>query len=115
MGLTGTDPFLTMNKLAVDIKKSAFSGSIALQLGDFDAAPNLSNAAYIPNNPVNNWYNKVLSSTTFSTINKKGVTQFRLRFTTDDDNNLAADYLAFYTGNNGLARRPQLVLTFHAP
>jgi hypothetical protein len=40
-----------------------------------------------------------LSSTTRYNINKTGTTQFRLRFQKDDNDDLAADYLKFYSGN----------------
>jgi hypothetical protein len=66
---------------------------------------------------VNGWYSKALSSSNFVYINLTGLTQFRLRFATDDNNNLVADYLMFYSGNYTTtpSYRPVLVIKYHLP
>jgi hypothetical protein len=46
-------------------------------------------------------------------VNKTGYTQLRIRFTTDDDNDSADDYLGFYSGENPTAaNRPILEVTY---
>jgi uncharacterized delta-60 repeat protein len=112
----GANPFNTHGNLLVDIRKGAFSGSGALQLGDFQAAASKSSIGSIPKTPSGGWYSKIFSSTVFTYINKKGVTQFRLRFSKDADNDDIADYLKFYSGNAGTsANRPQLIIEYYVP
>jgi hypothetical protein len=67
--VTGTNPFTTHGKIAVDIRKGGFSG----------------------------------------------ITQFRLRFQLDDDNDAVADFLRFYSGNSIAANRPVLVIEYYVP
>jgi hypothetical protein len=45
--------------------------------------------------------------------NVGGVTQFRLRFTLDDNNNNRADYMTYYSGNGTITVRPRLVIEYH--
>ncbi len=113
---TGTNPFTTHGLLYFDIKTGAFSSNGALQLGDFQAAPSKAVAGAIPNAPVNGWYSKVWNANIFSYINKTGVTQFRLRFQKDDNDDLGADYLAFLSGNAGtVSYRPTLIIEYYVP
>lgn len=45
-----------------------------------------------------------------------GFTQFRLRFQKDDNDDMGADYLKFYSGNAGTASyRPQLIVEYYVP
>jgi hypothetical protein len=44
-----------------------------------------------------------------------GLTQIRLRFKLDDNNNALANYLSLYSGNALAANRPQLVITYYVP
>ncbi|MBI5932062.1 MAG: hypothetical protein HY867_00025 [Chloroflexi bacterium] len=44
-----------------------------------------------------------------------GLTQIRLRFKLDDNNNAVANYLSLYSGNAGAASRPQLVIGYTVP
>ncbi len=115
-GVAGTDPFNTHGNLLVDIRTGAFGGSGALQLGDFQAAASKSAVGGIPGTPLNGWYAKTWLSGIFPYINKAGVTQFRLRFAKDDNDDLGADYLKFYSGNAvNAAYRPQLVIEYTLP
>ncbi|MBI5933761.1 MAG: DNRLRE domain-containing protein [Chloroflexi bacterium] len=115
-GLTGTDPFTTHGALVVDIRSGAFGNNNSLQAGDFQAAASKNAIGTIPNSPVNNWYSKTWTSGIFAYINKSGVTQFRLRFQTDDNNDNAADYLKFFSGDTAtLAARPQLEIKYYVP
>ncbi|MGC1377061.1 MAG: hypothetical protein WA821_12590 [Anaerolineales bacterium] len=41
-----------------------------------------------------------------------GLTQIRLRFKMDDNNNAVASYLSLYSGNAPATSRPQLVITY---
>ena len=48
-------------------------------------------------------------------ISKVGVTQFRLFFSLDDNDDLGADYLKFFSGNSTTANMPQLIVTYYTP
>jgi hypothetical protein len=64
-------------------------------------------------------YTIALPSAAYPYINKLaaggGLTQLRLRFKLDDNNNTIANYISFYSGNAPAANRPVLTITFHAP
>ncbi len=113
-GVSGTSPFNTHGKLLADIRKGAFSGNKALQIGDFSAAAS-KNKTLLFTNKVNNWYSKSLNPVNFLYLNLGGVTQFRLRFTLDDNNDFGADFLKIYSGNAAEANRPQLVVEYFVP
>ena len=50
----------------------------------------------------------------FQFINKTGVTQFRLRFTLDDNDDMSADYMTFRSGNYPVVNdRPELEVEFN--
>ncbi len=115
-GLTGANPFGTHGSLMFDMRKGLFNGNAALEAGDFQAAASKDDAGNIPNTPVNGWYVRTFTNTLFSYISKTGVTQFRLRFATDDNDDLGADFLKFYSGNYGTASaRPTLVIEYYVP
>lgn len=100
LGLVGTNPFTTLGNILIDITKGAFSGSNALQASDFQVAPSKAGAGVIKNQPdPNNWFTGKLAKTAFPFINKAGVTQLRLRFAKDDNNNNDFDMLVFYSAN----------------
>jgi len=65
--------------------------------------------------PVGNWYTCNMN-TSMSSINEAGTTQFRLRYTLDDNDDLGADFVRFYSGNYPTAAyRPVLVVTYYVP
>jgi hypothetical protein len=115
-GLTGADPFTTHQKVAVDIRYGPFSRSNPLQVTDFQAAASRNAVGVILNAPVNNWYSSNLRAVAFPYINLIGITQLRLRFQLDDNDNLAADTIQFYSGDYGdLAFRPRLEIQYYVP
>jgi hypothetical protein len=55
----------------------------------------------------------VRTSAGLAAINKTGTTQLRVYFSLDDNNDKNADYIGYYSGDNGTAaNRPQLVVTY---
>ena len=58
---------------------------------------------------------KSFTAANFSYINLTGVTQFRLRFTLDDNNDHGADYLLLYSGSAVSTNCPQLVIQYYTP
>jgi hypothetical protein len=113
--IVGTNPFLTHKKLVVDIKNSPFSGANSLVPTDFEDTADMSAAALFSNTPSYAWYSVDLKATAFQYINLTGITQFRLRFQMDDNNDLAADNILFFSGNALLAERPTLIIEYYMP
>ncbi|MEK6752726.1 MAG: pre-peptidase C-terminal domain-containing protein, partial [Chloroflexota bacterium] len=110
-GTTGTNPFTTHNGLRVDIRKPFFGTGLNLANSDFQAfGANL--VGIFGATPINNWYTATLNATAYPQINRTGTTQFRLRFSLDDDNDAVADFIKFYSGNAGEAFRPILIIKY---
>ncbi len=111
-----TDPFSLLGGLKVDIRKPYFGTGLALALADFNTAAGKSNAATFRTTPVNNWYTAVIGATGYPYINLAGTTQVRLRFLTGDNDDGAADYMKFISGNHAtIAARPTLIITYTLP
>jgi secreted trypsin-like serine protease len=113
----GTSPFTTHGNLLGDIKKGSFSGLRDLQLADFASASSKDSAFVIIKTAVSNsWFYASLASANFKYVNLKGLTQVRLRFEKDDNNDYGADILRFYGGDAPTADyRPQLVIEYSLP
>jgi hypothetical protein len=92
-------------------------GSAALQTSDFQARADKTYGPFAPALNVG-WYNFDLSAgkgyiNTLSTLS--GLTQIRLRFSLDDNNNTAANFLSLYSGNAPLASSPALIIEYYLP
>jgi murein DD-endopeptidase MepM/ murein hydrolase activator NlpD len=112
-GTVGTNPFNTHGPLLVDIRSASF-GTSALTIGDFQAWASQIEVANFTNTIVNNWYSAVFNDG--ASINKTGTTQFRLRFTKDDNDDRGADQIKFFSGNYATAAsRPQLIIQYYVP
>jgi len=110
--IVGTNPFTTHGNILVDIRSGPF-GTAGLQLSDFKAPASMDNVARFSNNPLaGNWYSVNINPTAFAYINKTGLTQFRLRFFTDDNDDMGADFLKFFSGDAAAASRPVLIIQY---
>jgi len=114
-GQGGTLPFNTHGSLLADVRKGAFSNNTSLQVGDFKAVGSKAKVLIYTNNSVNGWYSQSFAAADFFYINPKGLTQFRLRFTKDDNNDFGADYLKIYSGNTIADVQPQLIIEYYLP
>ncbi len=120
-GISGTDPFTTHGNILADICYGPYGswgpfGIHALQVSDFQAPASMTSAAIIQNNPVGGWYWAVLTPDSFAYINRTGNTQLRLAFQLDDNDDLDADYLSFFSGDAaGQGDRPRLWIDYYAP
>lgn len=113
--VVGTDPFTILGDLVVDMRRPTF-GAIGLTTGDFQTVAGRVAVATFGTVPVSNWYSAVLNGSGRNYLNKTGTTQFRLRFTIDDDDDGATDYMKFYSGNHGnSAVWPMLVIEYYVP
>ncbi len=114
-GVAGTNPFQTHGVLLADICQGPFSGNPALQLTDFNSVCSKNNVLSYTNTKVDKWYSQSLNEGDFQYINLEGVTQFRLRFTNDDNHDFGADFLKIKSGNTGAANRPKLIIEYNMP
>jgi predicted extracellular nuclease len=112
----GGDPVSAFQGFLIDIRKGTI-GTSALQALDFQAATNATYGPFITA-PIANWFSFDMTTAKLY-VNRmatgSGLTQFRLRFQLDDDNNALANYLTLYSGNAGPLRRPQLIIEYHLP
>jgi hypothetical protein len=115
-GIVGTNPFTTHNGLYVDIRSPFFGTILGLQLSDFQAMAACNAAGTFGQLPGNGWYTTNLKASAFSCINLTGTTQFRLYFATDDNDDLSADYIKFFSGNaSNSSDRPALTIEYYLP
>jgi hypothetical protein len=115
-GVVGTDPFTILDALRADIRKPFFGTSVTLVPGDFQAAANRSNVGTFHYTWVNNWYIAPINSLGYPYINLLGFTQFRLRCLIDDNDDMGADYMRFFSGNHTtVAVQPMLVIQYYVP
>ncbi len=117
--VSGTgNPFALLQGLMVDAKKGFFGASAPLVGSDFQALATKTGGPFSPL-PVGAWYSFNLTNLSAS-INKHsgsfGLTQLRLRFKLDDNNNAMANYVRFFSGNASSAGdRPALVIEYYLP
>ncbi len=110
---SGSDPFGTHGALLVDVRSGAFSDDPALQVADFQALVTKPKVMAFNKVSVNLWNNALAGSANFGLLNLTGLTQFRLRFNRDDNDDLGADYRTFYSGDS--ANKPALWITYSQP
>jgi hypothetical protein len=116
-GITGGgNPVTTFQGIMVDIKKGAF-GTAVLQTADFQTAASKSYGPFKPA-VAGGWYSLNLTNAK-AYINKlatnSGLTQLRLRFKLDDNNDTIANILSIFSGNAGASSRPQLIVEYYIP
>ena len=96
------------------MQTGGFSGSTALQTGDFQAIATVAQAASLSNAANNgDWSQGSLNASGLAAISKTGTTQLRIYFNLDDNDDTGNDYIGYYSGDNTTAaNRPQLVVTY---
>jgi hypothetical protein len=100
-----------LGPLLVDIESGHYGTESALTITDFEAPSSASAVGSLPYPSANKTpYSCSLGGSELSHINKAGLTQLKLRFATDDDNDTTNDYLTLYDGSNA-AYRPKLDVT----
>lgn len=113
-GLVGTDPFLTHGKLLLEIRNGLFSNNFDLNLSDFAADPSsVTQDTFV--GLTYSWYTAKLGYSNLVFVNKYGVTQFRLRFNLDDNDDLSADFMKVFAGDAQDSFQPQLIVTYTLP
>lgn len=112
---SGSNPFNALGNLFVDIRKPYFGSAAGLQLTDFNASASGVKVGAFSKTPTGGWYRVSLNASGRNQINKINLTQFRLYFSKDDNNDLGADYMKFLSGNAPVANRPILVVLYYVP
>jgi hypothetical protein len=113
-GVVGNDPFITHGDLLLEIRGGSFSNTVALNMEDFSAAASSNSTQDKFASDGGNWYAASLSAANLSIVNKYGFTQFRLKFSADDNDDLDADYVRFFSGDAETSQ-PELTIIYTTP
>jgi hypothetical protein len=114
--VTGTHPLLTHGMLKVDVKAGAYHDGLYLESYDFHAIGSRGNVGRFLKALVDGWYRAPLRESSFPLVNLTGHTQFRLRFALDDNDDVGADYLSFWSGDAPTETdRPELIVDYYVP
>jgi hypothetical protein len=114
--LSGANPFTSFGTCWVDVQAgTGFSGSLSLQVGDFQAMAAAVHAASMSNPASDGSFSEGnLNAAGVMAVSKTGTTQLRVYFNLDDNNNAVADFVGFFPGDDPtVSHRPQLVVTYH--
>lgn len=112
--ISGTNPFTILGTCQVDVRNGFFGTAASLANADFEA-PATAGAVASLSNPASDGAASTgtLNAAGLAAINKTGVTQLKLYFTIDDNDNNAYDYIGFYGGEAATAgNRPTLTVTY---
>ncbi|MBI5934961.1 MAG: PQQ-dependent sugar dehydrogenase [Chloroflexi bacterium] len=111
----GDDPFLTLNRLVADLGAPFFGSSADLEPVDFHSSRGSVAGTFNPT-PVNSWYSLKFIFPSLTKLNRTGLTQLRLRFFLDDNDDLARDTLQFFSGDHlNASVRPVLIVEYFVP
>jgi S-formylglutathione hydrolase FrmB len=112
--VSGTNPFTTHGGCPVDIRTGSFGSNSALEPGDFAAPATSVQVGTLGTAGANgDWSEATLNPAGRSAIHKSGRTQLRISFATGDNDDLAADFMGWYPGENATSsNRPQLVVVY---
>ena len=110
-GIAGTNPYSTHGGLLVDINSPKFGTKKILQVTDFQAKADANKIGKFKKSAT--WNVANLYAGAFKHISNTNTTQFRLRFSKDDNNDNSADYIKFYSGNAVTSKKPQLVIVYY--
>jgi hypothetical protein len=114
--VTGDATFDMFQGLRIAIKLGPFDLP-SLQRKDFQTAPSAAAMGPFTPHDVGNWYTFNLTKLK-AYINRvstnSGVTQFRLYFELDDNNNMDANYISFYSGDSD-SYKPVLAIQYTVP
>jgi hypothetical protein len=112
-GVLGTSPFI-WGDLKADVKRGFFGTTKYVQVNDFQAAASFAAVGSQPSCAATGSCLVPLSGRAFPFINRYGLTQFRLRFVPDDNNNKKPDYYKIFSGEAATIKsRPLLVVKYY--
>jgi hypothetical protein len=115
----GGNPLTIFQGFMADIKTGIFGSAATLQTSDFQAATSKTLGPTSPTPANGGWFSLNLTAgKTFINplATSGGLTQIRLRFKLDDNNNGVANFLSLHSSNSPtVGSRPQLVITYYVP
>ena len=107
----GTDPFTTHGAFRVALCKEFFGATNQLALDDFNWNKTQCRSEYYINDGVSIVQGNIEPP---GIVNRFGLTQFRLRFFSDDNHDASADYISFYSGDaSTTSYQPALVVEYY--
>lgn len=111
--VVGTNPFTNFGAVRVDVRTGTFNNA-ALELADFTALSTVDNVCTLSNAAANgDWSECMLNASGIAALSRTGLTQFRVFFLLDDDDDNKTDYIGYYAGDAAdPASRPQLIVTY---
>ena len=112
--ILGTNPFDTHGALGVEIGSPCFGSSCNLEASDFQASAQ-EMAGLLSSFSVDGWHSAPLGANVLPYIDLTGITQFRLRFELEDNNDWGMDAIQFLSGDAPEGDRPQLVIEYTVP
>jgi hypothetical protein len=110
----GTSPFTTHGSLVVDVQTAGLNGNTALENGDWQASATATSVCTMSVAAADgDWSECAFDASGLAAINRGGKTQFRIHFTTGDNDDGGSDYVGFYSGEATSTDRPQLVISYY--
>ncbi len=115
--VSGTDPFTIFGSLRADIRSGGFGGNPALEDSDFEAPATATAVATLSAAAADGDLSTgALDAAGLAAINLTGVTQLRLAFDIDDNDDDGNDYISYFSGESSVpANVPHLVVTYFMP
>lgn len=113
--ITGSLPSATLGPLRVDAQFGGLGSDVSLTPSDFESTATASAAGDL-DGPLaeGGWVELKLKNSGLTAINPRGPTQLRLYFKGDDDDDGAADWVGFYSGESEDPNdRPQLIIEYY--
>jgi len=110
----GTNPFVTHGDCLVDAQSGGFSGDPALESSDFEAPASATAVAVLSNAAADgDWSEGVLNASGLSALNLSGITQFRVHFQLQDNDDGSRDFISYRSGDDSdPANHPQLIVVY---
>jgi hypothetical protein len=103
-----------LGNVVVDVRQKNFGTNASLAATDFEANADINSIATAKAS--GNTYVATLTKSDASYLSKTTATQFRLRFSKDDNNDKGDDYLRLYSGNaSETTSKPSLVVEYYLP
>ena len=114
-GISGSNPMTTHGSIIMGIKTPYFGIGPSLELVDFNSLESGA-CGIVSKVPTGNVYTGVFTPTGMAYIGKTSLTQLRIRFSLDDNNDNIANYVRFASGDAAIvADRPALDIVYYVP
>ncbi len=110
------NPFDIFGNLIAEMKAGYFGANAGLEDVDFHSAATRNRVGVFAPYGTEGWYILNLPQDALSLFDLAGDRmQFRLRFTIQDNNNSAANYVSFYGGRSAMTNNPKITFWYYVP